>query len=120
MNLQKLKRLALAATQGPWTRQRDGRPQIGLRENYIESKDALITYGRISDADATYIAAVNPVVILELIAEIEKLQQEIANTKQKEAKGVEKLIATHKHDTDGGCDESCESLLTWRPPHLRK
>lgn len=119
MNLHKLKRLALAATQGPWTRLKDGKPGIGNRENYIESKDALITYGRLSDADAIYIAAVNPVVILELVAEIEKLQGQIATNKQNEAKSVQKLIATHKHDTDGVCDESCESLLTWRPPQNR-
>jgi hypothetical protein len=119
VNLQKLKRLALAATQGPWTRLKDGKPGIGARENYIESKDALITYGRLSDADATYIAAANPVVILELVAEIEKLQAQITATKQNDAKSAQKLIETHKHDTDGMCDESCESLLTWRPPKNR-
>src|SRR4051812_5197920 len=100
VNLQKLKRLALAATQGPWTRLKDGRPDSGIRENYIESKDALITYGKLSDADAVFIAAVNPVVVLELIAEIEKLQDKIAKGRQVEAKAVQKLIDAHKHDTD--------------------
>ena len=65
MNIEELKRLAEAATPGPW--------YVGFF-----GKFCVVGIGSdMQEPDAKYIAAANPAAVLELIAEVERLQEEL-------------------------------------------
>lgn len=88
IDLEELKRLALAATPGEWTLKvhtaevDDFNP---LRDDWtIREGETVVAWeqdGIQKQEDVRYIAAANPAVILELIAEIERLQVENAGLK---------------------------------------
>jgi hypothetical protein len=86
IDIQKLKALAEAATQGEWTcgERPDGRFwHIGCGNQAIgaahsASKKHNPEYAAMFEANAKYIAAANPAAVLELIAEIERSRTEIA------------------------------------------
>lgn len=71
--LQQLKALALAATPGPWEATRQTDDECNFIGYFIEAGDKAISDdGTAPDhADALFIAAANPAVILALIAKVE-------------------------------------------------
>ena len=74
MSIEELKMLAEAATPGPWS-ESDGYAGVVAGKQFIAQ-----AYGdRRADCinNAAYIAAANPAAVLELIAEIERLNAEI-------------------------------------------
>jgi hypothetical protein len=80
MDIDKLKALALAATPGPWEWWTSNST---LRLTGADGKDGGVLYGYVhsgvgdvscSDASRAFIEASNPATVLELIAEVEKLQ----------------------------------------------
>lgn len=86
MDIEELKRLALAATPGPWETLGAGHPR--QHQAVTDGKDiSLLTvvyegdtpFGALyNDADAAYIAAANPAAVLELIAERDELLARVA------------------------------------------
>ena len=70
MNTEELKRLAEAATPGPWTK-REYILGIGCG---VDGVTAVAHHTTSSDAD--FIAAANPATVLELIAEIERVTKQ--------------------------------------------
>ena len=85
MNIEELKRLAEAATPGPWEYQKDGKdcPVNG----YVTVRDCIYSVcvlpyegiradDRVTD-NGLFIAAANPAAVLELIAEVESLRAEV-------------------------------------------
>lgn len=71
----KLKRLAEAATRGPWNYDGEGVTDDGSTYREVSSSAEIILgeYGFVSAENAKYIAAANPQAILALIAENERL-----------------------------------------------
>ena len=67
MNIEKLKRLAEAATPGPWTSHKDG----GVSARGVLLAGCAVVGGYI--ANSRYIAAANPAAILELIQQRDEL-----------------------------------------------
>ena len=67
MNIEKLKRLAEAATPGPWTSHKDG----GVSARGVLLAGCVVVGGYI--ANSRYIAAANPAAILELIQQRDEL-----------------------------------------------
>ena len=67
MNIEKLKRLAEAATPGPWTSHKDG----GISARGVLLAGCAVVGGYI--ANSRYIAAANPAAILELIRQRDEL-----------------------------------------------
>ena len=85
MNTEELKRLAEAATPGPWGYDYDDQDHdtcIGILWGTNHYAIATIPYnGQVSDEKVTatgnYIAAANPAAILALIAEVDSLRDEV-------------------------------------------
>lgn len=79
IDLDELKRLALAAAPGPWWGEMysNGTRCVGGNERLISDGEAIystIVDGGLTEENQRFIVAANPAVILELIAEIELLQ----------------------------------------------
>lgn len=72
LNLDKLEELAKAATQGPW--KSDSLNNVRHRSGIV--LHSTIAYIEPRAADSAFIAAVNPDVVLELIAELRKARKE--------------------------------------------
>lgn len=73
-----LKRLAEAATRGPWNYDGEGISDDGATYREVTSSAEVVLgeYGYVSAENAKYIAAANPHAILALIAENEELREE--------------------------------------------
>ncbi|MGE4870393.1 hypothetical protein AB8939_10990 [Yersinia enterocolitica] len=83
-NLEELKKVALAATPGPWEKcDSYGPNENGTCISAVERPDLMIAsttgyYGRVSGiANTHFIALANPAVILDLIAQLEAAQKEL-------------------------------------------
>lgn len=83
-NLEELKKVALAATPGPWEKcDSYGPNENGTCISAVERPDLMIAsttgyYGRVGGiANTHFIALANPAVILDLIAQLEAAQKEL-------------------------------------------
>lgn len=89
-NIEELKKVALAATPGPWEKcDSYGPNENGTCISAVERPDLMIAsttgyYGRVGGiANTHFIALANPAVILDLIAQLEAAQKEIHDLKMK-------------------------------------
>jgi len=73
--MSELKRLAEAATPGPWYTESDGVPQLNNVAHFIHTAERIVAYGQLLEADAAYIAAASPDAILALIEERDRLRE---------------------------------------------
>ena len=88
VDIEELKRLAEAATPGPW--RTEGHVVFGV--NHGKKRVASSIWGAPnSDENLSYIAAANPAAILELIAEMERLRED-ANDLTIELESSEKAL----------------------------
>lgn len=107
MNIEELKRLAEAATPGPWEYEDHGRlTGIIWGTNYYAI--ARLAYdGQVSDeeVDATgsYIAAANPAAVLELIRQRDELLAELKNARElvEDWGAYAPAYMQEKHDLEG-------------------
>lgn len=105
MNIEELKRLAEAATPGPWAAAISSNMVNGVCATF----ETICETGKNID-DALYIAAANPAAVLELIAEIERVtkQRDELLEALKDARemvsdwaGYASPYFQEKHDIDG-------------------
>ncbi|MFM1333184.1 hypothetical protein [Yersinia enterocolitica] len=94
-NLEELKKVALAATPGPWEKcDSYGPNENGTCISAVERPDLMIAsttgyYGRVGGiANTHFIALANPAVILDLIAQLEAAQKELSAANEKLSKPV--------------------------------
>ena len=110
MNTDKLRELALAATEGPWT--------FSMDENgYCDVLPAM-RHGTIADAatkaNAAYIAAANPTAILELLDALKEIGDDVKELRSKfyhygnVAWGKDKPDVTEAYNI---CGDQLESIL---------
>lgn len=95
-NLDELRKKAEAATPGPWrvgTPPPNGEHTIGNMKGLMVAV-ATVGAGLCSLDNAKYIAAANPAVVLELIAEIERWKKEAARL-QKLNQGLIDILPKH-------------------------
>ena len=78
IDLEKLKKLARAATPGPWVTAHDTFMCDGGRDWYVKAGDEYIVSGDHADddPDCRFVAAANPTAVLELIERLERAEQE--------------------------------------------
>ena len=97
MNIEKLKRLAEAATPGPWTSHKDG----GISARGVLLAGCAVVGGYI--ANSRYIAAANPAAILELIRQRDELLAALKDAREmvSDWAGYASPYFQEKHDIDG-------------------
>ncbi|EOX5554805.1 DUF551 domain-containing protein [Yersinia enterocolitica] len=102
-NLEELKKVALAATPGPWEKcDSYGPNENGTCISAVERPDLMIAsttgyYGRVGGiANTHFIALANPAVILDLIAQLEAAQKEISELREEEQEWLS-LADMHEH-----------------------
>ncbi len=107
MNTEELKRLAEAATPGPWEYEDHGR-LTGIIWGTNDYAIARLAYdGQVSDekVDATgsYIAAANPAAVLELIRQRDELMEALKDAREmvSDWAGYASPYFQEKHDIDG-------------------
>lgn len=113
-NIEELKKVALAATPGPWEKcDSYGPNENGTCISAVERPDLMIAsttgyYGRVGGiANTHFIALANPAVILDLIAQLEAAQKEPKETQEKsdiqalrnEAANIIGLLTAEGHQT---------------------
>ena len=97
MNIEKLKRLAEAATPGPWTSHKDG----GISARGVLLAGCAVVGGYI--ANSRHIAAANPAAILELIRQRDELLAALKDAREmvSDWAGYASPYFQEKHDIDG-------------------
>ena len=97
MNIEKLKRLAEAATPGPWTSHKDG----GISARGVLLAGCAVVGGYI--ANSRYIASANPDTILELIRQRDELLAALKDAREmvSDWAGYASPYFQEKHDIDG-------------------
>ncbi|MHA3501181.1 ead/Ea22-like family protein [Yersinia enterocolitica] len=102
-NIEELKKVALAATPGPWEKcDSYGPNENGTCISAVERPDLMIAsttgyYGRVGGiANTHFIALANPAVILDLIAQLEAAQKESAIRME----AIEQMRKTVAHNVD--------------------
>lgn len=112
LDLDALQALAEAATPGPWRECGHDRGGCSCAQVWSTAVDFPVATAFKNDeemghapigqpeANAAYIAAANPAVILALIDRLRKAEAA--------ALAIQDLIDSHKRDTHGECDEACD------------
>ena len=97
MNIEKLKRLAEAATPGPWTSHKDG----GISARGVLLAGCAVVGGYI--ANSRYIASANQDTILELIRQRDELLAALKDAREmvSDWAGYASPYFQEKHDIDG-------------------
>jgi hypothetical protein len=97
MNIEELKRLAEAATPGPWMPDlcQVGKEWLkGRIQNCVVNDAGVVAIVSESDPDAAYIAAANPAAVLEFIRQRDELLAELKNLEYAFS------LATNWHNTN--------------------
>jgi len=101
MNIEELKRLAEAATPGPWSTYMITMQNMCIRKMNKCGYEECEIARNVHHNNAAYIAAANPAAILELIAEVEALRDQVngltgtADRAQAEIRAMEDKLAAY-------------------------
>lgn len=101
-NLDHLESLARAATPGPWEAAYDGLVLEYEVRDYHDNLCAKVDFGNV-EANAAYIAAANPQIVLELIAELRQTRAE----REWLARNLAMVGATRIMHPNGGDEPNC-------------
>ena len=96
-----LEAAAKAATPGPWGHY-GHRPHINVPDE-VRAEDGTVIVTVHNDCDAAYIAAANPAVVLELIAELRKAQAERDWVIRKVGRGYERNTTCPNRERQKRC-----------------
>ena len=122
MNIEELKRLAEAATPGPWEAWQVGdypplftvstEDRLGLFTTTTEAENETEFAAVFQDEDAAYIAAANPAAVLELIQQRDELLAALKDAREmvSDWAGYASPYFQEKHDIDGDLKKLDEAI----------